>query len=424
MSPVAMTGTFPGICGFLAVAIGAQSAIADDSLEPSDGVSVTRLTDDSAIFQLSYYDISAYSALTDRVYVNRRRIGKDSGGIWDVLAIDLATGRQEVIASRRPPMSSAARFDMSPDGRLISYLRMNDAPDGGFDLYAYDLDRPGEFRITRSNFAARTPYVKTSPAVWDPEAKTFVLAFAVDRDLYVVRANRSTETASRPGPVVLEDPDAAFPFHRLRLNPAYPHLLFYRREAKVDPDAIVGSRAPRMYIADLRASRPRGVKLFRDGGGVDPSHPGWTPDGRRIAVAGIWTEFPVVNAQGTIPESLELRNSDGRQIGPFGKHDAKFARAMWGTYSPDGRKIAVATIPTRKAPGELYLMDRQHGTVRRLAQTNRRGGSMAGQPLVAFVGNSGRILLSTDSNPGRERRSLPGVYLVDPGKSDRKTGLH
>ncbi|MSQ92760.1 MAG: hypothetical protein EXR87_07515 [Gammaproteobacteria bacterium] len=190
------TKSFSRICSLLVIAISIQSAIADDSLMPSAGVSVTRLTDDSAIFQLSYYDISAYSSLTDRVYVNRRRIGKSGGGIWDVLAIDLATGKQEVIASRRPPMSSAARFDMSSDGRLISYLRMNDAPEGGFDLYAYDLDQPGEFRITRSDFTAKTEYVKTSPAAWDSEAKTFVLAVAVDRDLYVVRANRTTKTGS------------------------------------------------------------------------------------------------------------------------------------------------------------------------------------------------------------------------------------
>lgn len=408
---------FSQISSFLVVATGIQTAIADDSLMPSAGVSITRLTDDSAIFELSYYDISAYSSLTDRVYVNRSQKGVRGGGIWDVLAIDLATGRQEVIASRRPPMSSAARFDMSSDGRLISYLRMNDAPEGGFDLYAYDLDQPGEFRITQSNFTAKTQYVKTSPAAWDSEARTFVLAFAVDSDLYVVRANRTTKTDSHPKPVVIKDPDDAFPFHRLRLNPVYPYLLFYRREAKVDPHAIVGHLAPRMYVADLRSSQPHGVKLFRDGGDVNPDHPGWTPDGRRIAVAATWTEFPVVNDQGNIPESLELENADGQQIGPFGKNNSKFRRALWGTYSPDGREIAVATLSTKKkAPGELYLMNRQDGTVRRLAQTNSLGRPMAGQPRVSFVGNSGKILLSTDNSWGRERASLPKVYLIDPGR--------
>lgn len=409
----------PRIGSLLLVAIGVQCAIADDSLKPSAGVTIRRLTDDSAIFQLSYYDISTYSALTDRVYVNRRRKGRTAGGIWDVLAIDLATGKQEVIASRRPPTSSAARFDLSPDGRLISYLRMNDAPEGGFDLYAYDLNRPGEFRITRSNFTAKSEYVKTSPATWDSAAKAFILAFAVDRDLYVVRTGAAIRANSRLKPVVVADPDDAFPFHRLRLNPVYPHLLFYRREAKVNPRAVVGRMAPRMYVTDLRSSAPRGVKLFRDGGDVDPSHPGWTPDGRKIAVAGIWAEFPVVNEKGNIPESLELGYADGRQIGPFGRDNAKFARAMWGAYSPDGRKIAVATVPTKKAPGELYLMDRQRGTVRRLVQTKLRGGSMAGEPIVSFVGNSRKILLSTDNYEGQERPSHSKVYLVDPGRPDQ-----
>jgi len=411
-----MTKLFSLMSSFLVVATGIQSANADGALMPSAGVSVTRLTDDSARFELSYYDISAYSSLTDRIYVNRSQKRVSGGGIWDVLAIDLATGRQEVIASRRPPMSSAARFDMSSDGRLISYLRMNDAPEGGFDLYAYELDQPGEFRITRSNFTAKTEYVKTSPAVWDSKAKTFVLAFAVDRDLYVVRANRTTKTDPRPKPVVVTDPDDAFPFHRLRLNPVYPYLLFYRREAKVDPHATVGRLAPRMYIADLRSSQPHGVKLFHDGGDVNPEHPGWTPDGRRIAVAGTWTEFPVVNDQGKIPGSLELKNADGRQIGPFGKDDSKLARALWGTYSPDGRKIAVATSSTKKAPGELYLMNRQDGTVRRLAQTNSFGRVMAGEPRVSFVGNSGKILLSTDNSWGHDQPAFPKVYLIDPGK--------
>lgn len=414
-----MTGFFAQTTGLLIVAMSIQSAFADDSLKPSAGVSVKRLTDDSARFELSYYDITAYSPVTDRVYVNRSQKRVSGGGIWDVLAIDLATGRQEVIASRRPPMASAARFDMSSDGRLISYLRMNDAPEGGFDLYACDLEQPGEFRVTRSNFTAKTEYVKTSPAVWDSKAKTFVLAFAVDRDLYVVRASRAIQADALPKPAVIKDADDAFPFHRLRLNPVYPYLLFYRREAKVDPHAIVGYLAPRMYVADLRPPQPRGVKLFRDGGDANPDHPGWTPDGRNIAVAPIWTEFPVVNDQGNIPESLELESTDGRQIGPFGKNDSKFAGALWGTYSPDGRKIAVATLSTKKAPGELYLMNRQDGTVRRLAQTNYFGRVMAGQPRVSFVGNSGKILLSTDNSWGRERPLLPKVYVIDPGMSDR-----
>ncbi len=406
------------ISGLLVVATGIQSAMADDSLLPSAGVSVTRLTDDSARFELSYYDINAYSPLTDRVYVNRSQKRVNGGGIWDVVAIDLATGRQAIIASRRPPMASAARFDMSADGRLISYLRMNDAPEGGFDLYAYDLEQPGEFRVTRSNLTAKTQYVKTSPAVWDSKARTFVLAFAVDRDLYVVRANRTKQADTHPIPVIIKDPDDAFPFHRLRLNPVYPYLLFYRREAKVDPRAIVGYLAPRMYVADLRSSQPHGVRLFRDGGDVSSEHPGWTPDGRRIAVAATWTEFPVVNDRGNIPDSLELENADGQQIGPFGRSNSKFARALWGTYSPDGRKIAVATPSTKKAPGELYLMDRQEGTVRRLAQTNSFVRAMAGEPRISFVGNSGKILLSTDNSWGRQQPAFAKVYLIDPGKSD------
>ncbi|MGH8135083.1 MAG: hypothetical protein ACRER4_01950 [Steroidobacteraceae bacterium] len=403
------------ISGAILFAFGFQMATAQDGLMPSAGVTVTRLTDGSSTYQLSYYDINAYSPVTDRAYVNRRQKGERVDGTWDIVAIDLATGAQKIVVSRRPPDVAAARFDMSSDGRLISYLRMNDAPDSGFDLYGYRLDRPGEFRITRANYSAETPYIKTSPASWDSQTNKFVLAFAVDQQLYIVREDGTSAIGAGPQPVALNDADSSLPFHRIRLNPVYPHLLFYRREGKAEGIVTVGRLPPRMYIADLRSSRPRGVKLFRDGSDVNPEHPGWTPDGRKIAVAAIWTEFPVVDDAGRIPDTLALESSDGRQIGPFGKGDANFPAVVFGTYSADGKKIAIATPSTRRAPGELYLMDSRDGKVRRLCRTNYVGRPMAGQPLTSFVGNTSKILLSTDNSWGLQQPLRPQVYLVDPG---------
>jgi hypothetical protein len=294
-------------------------------------------------------------------------------------------------------------------------MRMNDSADSGFDLYGYRLDRPGEFRITRSNYQAETPYVKTSPATWDSDLSMFVLAYAIDKQLYIVWEDGSSKVGARPQAVALDDVDNDLPFHRVRLNPVYPHILFYRREAKADPNATVGRLAPRMYVADLRSHSPQGVKLFRDEGDVQSSHPGWTSDGLKIATATIWTEFSVVDEHGNIAEKLELANTDGSRIGSFGTDETSPGPVIYGTYSPDGRTIAIATLSTNEKPGELYLVRRDDGSMWRLCQTNYFGRYISGQPRISFVGNTGKILLSTDNSWGNKKPSRPQVYLVNPG---------
>ncbi len=416
----------------LVLPMGAQSASSDRSasispaasnssgkdasatLGAAPGVKVTQLTMPPNGHELSYYDIAAYSPATGLAYVNRRRIRAPGiKPVWDVLAVDLATAEQSLLVSRRPPDSATARFDMSADGRLISYLRMNDPPERGFDLYGYRLDRPGEFRITRADYAVQGATLKTSPAAWDAQTTQYLLAYTIGPQLYVVRDDGKSAAGNGPQAVPLDDPDRGLSFHRLRLDPVYPHIVFYRRETKT-----AGAREPgapprlAMYLADLRATPPRGVPFAPADGA---SHPGWTPDGQKIAVAGAWTEYTVVDGRGRLTDSLAERAMPGKRIGPFAPGIRERSEAFYGTYSPDGRWIAIATRASKKAPGELFLMDASEGTVRRLCRTDYFGRHTAGAPRIAFVGNTGKILLSTDASWGRKRAELPQLYLVDPG---------
>jgi Tol biopolymer transport system component len=172
-----------------------------------------------------------------------------------------------------------------------------------------------------------------------------------------------------------------------------------------------------MYLADLRSTPPRGVPFAPADGA---SHPGWTPDGEKIAVALAWTEYRVVDGQGRLIDSLAQRTMSGRRIGEFARGIRGRSEAFYGTYSPDGRWIAIATRASKETPGELFLMNATDGSVRRLCRTDYFGRHTAGAPRIAFVGNTGKILLSTDASWGRARAEKPQLYLVDPGSGAAK----
>jgi len=79
---------------------------------------------------------------------------------------------------------------MSADGRFVSYARMNNAPEKGWDLYGFfvgDGVKVEEVRITRLDTPqAKTSKIKTSPATFDSKTKKYLCLFAIYDEMYLV----------------------------------------------------------------------------------------------------------------------------------------------------------------------------------------------------------------------------------------------
>jgi hypothetical protein len=138
----------------------------------------------------------------------------------------------------------------------------------------------------------------------------------------------------------------------------------------------------------------------------------WTPHGQHVAVDRWWTEFEFANADGKLIADLSPKTVRSRQIGPFGKGDPKYAPVFYGSYSPDGSLIAIATRPDGDEGGKIWLMDRASGKVRYLARALSFGPVTSGQPRPGFFNGNAGIAFSTDKSWGASASAPPQIYTL------------
>lgn len=297
--------------------------------EAAEGVTVTQVTDSALGNQLSYYDIPCYAPAIERVVYNtvvsipprgagkKVKLNKESGypdgAVWGVVACKLDGSDHRLLATRIAATTSTVRVDMSQDGKLVTYTRVNDAPESGWDLYGFRLGdgrSVEEFRITRLRTPVElTAKVKTSPPAWDPRAGKYVCAFAIDDTVRLVYDDgRAPDGTSAPMSARLTDL-AEFPerreedtsFHRIRLNPAFARLLYYRRNGVKDN-----------WVVDWPEPRPKSRRITDYKASI---HATWSPDGRTWAGSqhGPWKEWAVADGGGRLLSAFR-----SRETGPFG----------------------------------------------------------------------------------------------------------
>jgi len=400
-----------------------RSTVVARSFQAASGVQVTQITDFRFGNQLSYYDIPCYAPSIERLVYNtvvsvppgkspkKNKPNKDSGylngAVWGVVSCRLDGSDPRLLVTRLPATSSTVRIDMSQDGKLVTYTRFNDAPDSGWDLYGF---RPGvgrqveEFRITQlRTLAESTNRVKTSPAAWDARAAKYLCSFSIDDTVWLVYDDGKGPGGNR-GPTSAPLTDLAdFPerrqsetsFHRIRLNPAFANLLYYRRNGVRDNWAV-----------DLFAPAPKSRRITDYQASI---HATWTPDGRILAgsMKGPWMEWTVADSDGRLLSQIASRG-----MGSFGRNGRP--GIFYGCYSNDGQRLAVATRYDQEPGGSLWLMNRETGKAAYLCKTRYFGPVVAGQPRLGFIDHDRAIVFSSDNSVGRSASQPPQIFLVRP----------
>ncbi|MBD2089222.1 hypothetical protein H6F67_05070 [Microcoleus sp. FACHB-1515] len=401
------------------------------AFQAAAGVQVKQITSTAGGNVLSYYDIQLFSPQTGQLMYNaiepqpernkesivsRLRVwfngkiadppGIKKNSIWQIVSANLDGSGARSILTRIPPSESSARFDLSYDGKFVSYLRLNNAPDAGWDLYGFSLADCRERRITQQQWSAQTPRLKTSPATWDAAAKKYLIAFSIDNALYLVYQDGIAPNGqSAPQQIPLGDSENANSFHRIRLNPRFPHILLYRRNpAAGDRD----DPSDNIWVSDWTKA-PIAQQWFNKN---DAPHSIWTPDGLRVGIDRIWTEYTIVQPDGTLIPNLTPASVQSRQIGPFGKGDSNYASVFYGSYSPDGREIAIATQPEAHAGGKIWLMNAETGAVRYLTEALSLGPVETGQPRLGFFNGNRGIAFSSDRSWGKSTSAPPQIYTI------------
>ncbi len=408
-----------GGCGSLPAA---ESEDVSRIFQAAPGVQVTQITNSPLGNQLSYYDIPCYSPSAERVLYNTvvevpgggkakkvkpdKGAGNPDGAVWGVVSSRLDGSEARLLVRRIPATNSTVRVDLSQDGKLVTYTRQNDQPESGWDLYGFRVTggpQVEEFRITRLQAPPATNKVKTSPPAWDGQAEKYLCAFAIDEKAYLVYHD-GTRPGGGNGPLQARLTDLSdFPerrkkdtsFHRIRLNPVFPYLLYYRRNGVKDNWAIdLSSASPRsMRITDYQAS----------------IHATWSADGRILAgsMHGPWVEWTVADANGR-----PLPAFTPRETGPFGLGGRP--GIFYGCYSHDNRRIAVATRFDQEPGGSLWLLNRDSGKAAYLCKARYFGPVTAGQPRMGFADADRALVFSSDNSAGQTASKPPQIFVVRP----------
>jgi len=379
----------------------------------SAGISVKRLTDNALGSMLSYYDIEAQEPANGNIYFNSLL----SDELWGISRMDLKRGVSKVVLKRRPATNSTKRFDMSYDGKLITYTKTNE--DGkSWDIYGFysGLEKIDEFRITRENYKlGETPKVKTSPAAYSEKDSKYAIAFSINSRLYIVFSDGAAPDGSKPPlEIELADEGKNISFHRIRLNPAYSNILMYRRNKapKGQKEKSESDPAHKMFVVDWKKADKRPVAWYdHEKGGP---HPAWSSDGEKIGLQqnGAWTEYSIIK-NGGIVEGLSPVTAKVKKIGPFSETNVKYSAVFYGTYSKNGKKIAVATRSETDEGGKIYLMDAETGVVKYLCKTLFHGPETDGQPRLRFINDDKNIIFSTDKSYGRSEVAPAQIYFID-----------
>ena len=377
--------------------------------EAAKGLRVTQITDSAFGNQLSYYDIPCYLPAANRIVYNTivsepagkpgKKIGKGlDQALWGVASSGLDGTNPRLLVTRTPATPSTTRVDMSTDGKLITYTKVNPADGNTWDLYGFRTGPDVEFRISKlRTLVTLTKKVKTSPPSWDARTGRYLCAFSVDDKVFLFY-----EDGKQLVPAPLTDLEE-FPerktedtsFHRIRLNPVFPSLLYYRRNGVSDN-----------WIIDFSAPQPRSRRISDYTKSI---HATWSADGRVLAgsMHGPWITWRVADGRGQMTDEF-----DQQELGTFGSGGK--AGIFYGCYSADSKTIAVATRFDQEPGGSIWLMNASTGKAVYLCKARYFGPVTEGQPRMGFVDSGRALAFSSDNSVGAPTSKPPQVFVITP----------
>src|ERR1700690_1499339 len=312
---------------------------------------------------------------------------------------------------------------VSGDGTLAYYDKPNLAVTGASYIFGRLLANPSvEFQITNLAVAPTPPLPvwEISSSSPDPAGGQDI-AFSPDTLLHMVHVDANgTSVLPLPTPYTLNDPENAGTFHRIRLNPKFPNIVMYKRNAAagqttVDPEVWVvdlntcaNNTCPATSIVDVGAKNGAGNS-------GQSGHINWSPDGLDIAfsdsdIADYWLVKNVVNSDGTFNPGFTLL-----QLGP----PPGMMTADYCVFPPDwpaSTIIACLAGPASPVNAKyFYLMSTDGtGTTKLLSSSDAPVLAISGTPMPRFAQDDTHLLFNSDKTGGVQVYLLSGFTLSVP----------
>jgi hypothetical protein len=284
--------------------------------------------------------------------------------------------------------------EVTPDGRFAFYEGQN--PNQTADIYAVPISAPGNCVQNRLSDLNLTPIAPAGALIISNASADStghnVIAFSDGLVLHRVRDDGSVPA---PDPITLPDPENTDVIHRMRLNPVFANILWYKRDAPApNPN---GTAQTEIWVIDL--NNP--ATVYSLSGSTGPSspaidHASWSNDGTKLGYIydGYWWVADVLNANGTLVGNGVFTST---KIGPVASSGLT---VDFCTLSPDSSVYVCAQGDT-----QIYLMSLDGSQTKDLATPGATGAIYNGIPKPRFL-DMQHIIFSSD------RTGQPQVYVI------------
>jgi hypothetical protein len=349
------------------------------------GVTVTQVTNTLSNWT-TYADIPAFSSLgsvnvmTYNSYGSRDSV---SAANFDGTNAQTISGSQQGIETY-----------VTVDGKFVYYQGQN--PNYTADLYAVPISQSGscqQIRLSNLNWvpAATPSSLVISTSSIDPSTGKNVIAYSEGTVLH-----RALDDGTALPDVTLGDPENADVFHRIRLNPVFPNIMWYKRDQPLPNPS--GVAQPEIWMVDLRSPN----MVYSLTGSLAADHNAWSPNGRQIGYHdenGNWYVANVVNPDGTF--NLSNGAFTSARIGPPAPFVSDANYCVW---APDG-SVFLCTAGGADPGTPIYLMSLDGSKTTFLAATDATGTTDDGVPKAGFL-DMQHIIFTSD------RTGTPQVYTI------------
>ncbi len=364
------------------------SAISETPMDVTDqltsvapGITVTQITNNGFDWN-SYPDMPAYSPLANVLIYNYQT------NPAAVASASLDGTSAQVISGS----AQGSNVVVSNDGEFAYYQGQNSNKTA--DMYAVPISQSGTCQPTRLSTRNMTlvppaPTLLISTSTIDSSTHRNVIAFSEGTILHRVLDN-GTAWAD----VTLGDPENTNPFHRLRLNPMFPNVMWYKRDQPLpNSDALA---EPEIWIVNLTAPST----VYSLTGSLPADHPDWSNDGMKLGFIanGYWYVANVMKPNGT----FNLNAQGAFTFTEVGPTASSGFTVDFCSLSPDGTLYVCA-----ESYQSIYLMSLD-GTQTKFLVTpdsNPAESVYDGIPKPRFL-DMGHIIFSSD------RTGTPELYVI------------
>jgi len=347
------------------------------------GVTITQVTNDSSHNWNSHSDMPAYSSVTNTLVFNHGTYPAQ------VAVANLDGTNAQVISGSH----QATAVRVSSDGKFAFFQGQN--PNQGADVYAVPLTEPGscrQIRVSQLNMRFVPPVgaLIMSTSSVDPASSKNEILFSEGNILH-----RVIEDGTALPDVTLGDPENANAFHRIGRNPAFPDVLWYKRD-RPGPDPG-GVAAPEIWVVNIKSPS----KVYNLMANTPVDHPAWSPDGARLGFItnrGKWHVADILKPDG----SFNADSEGSFKITEVGPSYATGLAVNFCTYSPDATVFVCS-----QRNNAIYLMSMDGSKTKILVNPNSSptGAVYNAIPKPRFL-DMRHIIFTSD------RTGLAQVYII------------